>query len=124
MEYQPLSGDEIRLLTIHPSPSDESPVCVSLHHASLAVEENTASPYYALSYCWGDPTGKLDINLNGTQVAVTRNLHRALRRFRSPSLARPIWVDALCINQQDTQERSVQVLRMRDLYLRAELVLV
>lgn len=124
MEYQPLCGDEIRLLTIHPATDTDSPVHVSLHHASLGIEETTASPYYALSYCWGDPADPPEITLNGVQVAVTRNLHRALRRFRSPGLKRPIWIDALCINQQDLAERSVQVLRMRELYSRAELVLV
>ncbi|KAF8848429.1 heterokaryon incompatibility, partial [Acephala macrosclerotiorum] len=52
-------------------------------------------------------------------VSVTRNLEAALRDLRRQG-CQDIWVDALCINQHDNQEKGYQILRMRDLYQKAE----
>jgi hypothetical protein len=75
--------------------------------------------YAALSYAWGDERVTCPILLNGHQVEVTANLAKALRSFCTNDEFGgdfKLWVDALCINQQDLAERSSQVQMMRDIY--------
>ncbi|EOD45301.1 putative heterokaryon incompatibility protein [Neofusicoccum parvum UCRNP2] len=83
--------------------------------------------YGALSYTWGDQSQKRPILLNDTVVHVGRNLEAALRRFvRYPDYADglKLWVDAICINQRDLQERSRQVRRMGNIFSSALLVTI
>ncbi|KAM0136390.1 hypothetical protein ACHAP3_004620 [Botrytis cinerea] len=73
-------------------------------------------PYEALSYCWGDASVKVPIIVNGKMFPVTTNLFAALRKLRKTDSIRRIWIDAICINQDDNNEKSTQVLLMRDIY--------
>ncbi|KAK9423651.1 hypothetical protein SUNI508_04132 [Seiridium unicorne] len=57
-------------------------------------------------------------------VHVTRNLHSALRRLRQTNKCRSVWVDQLCINQDDYQERSAQVRMMRRIYSECKLAVL
>ena len=66
---------------------------------------------------------KLSITVNGLSVPVTANLHSALRRLRAERVE-CVWVDALCINQQDDEERSHQVRRMDAIFQSANQVAV
>ena len=75
--------------------------------------------YVALSYVWGAPVPKRCILINNHQFPVSPNLFDALiqlRQSRRIHQGFKIWVDAICINQADTEERSEQVSRMRDIY--------
>lgn len=91
-----------------------------------------APPYRALSYCWGPREhfglGRVFFEVGNQKKgwAVTPNLELALRRLRSndlgPSLL--IWVDALCINQGNDEEKGEQVAKMRLIYEEAFEVLV
>jgi hypothetical protein len=81
------------------------------------------SPYTALSYVWGDPQHTVSIFVNGRQVPVTVNLAGALRRLRDlPNYAKSLWVDALCIDQQNEREKSQQVQMMDVIFRKAETV--
>jgi len=84
-------------------------------------------PYDCLSYTWGSPGGNTSIELQGNVLAITKNLDVALRNIRSrihPSAEFTlIWVDAICINQQDYLERNNQVGQMRQIYTHAERVI-
>ncbi|KAL8858827.1 MAG: hypothetical protein Q9178_004744 [Gyalolechia marmorata] len=76
--------------------------------------------YTALSYTWGDPSGPGFIILNdGHILSITRNLEAALRQFRSPTDLLSLWVDAICINQADAEDKRSQVGIMRQIYLSA-----
>lgn len=78
--------------------------------------------YFALSYTWGDPERKSTIVLDGHEVKVTQNLENALRSLREcPVIPEKtlLWVDALCINQMDKDERASEVQRMRSIYVSA-----
>jgi hypothetical protein len=77
----------------------------------------------ALSYCWGESFNKLPISVDGRVVGVTSNLHAALTRLRSDGVE-SIWIDALCINQDDKEERSIQVGRMGTIYKQAKMVII
>jgi hypothetical protein len=121
--YQPLDFDthEIRVLSLRIEEENKIISC-SLEHLSL-IEPG---PYFALSYCWGNPGSRARILLGGGTAEVTASLEEALRAVRKSlcsvdgigKLIR-IWVDALCINQNDGQERSQQVRNMRQIYSRA-----
>ena len=80
--------------------------------------------YEAISYVWGDPNNTRDIECNGNTVQITTNLADALLQFRHPKRKRRLWVDALCINQADNNEKSLQVSRMGQIYKNAKRVLV
>ncbi|KAL6849866.1 hypothetical protein ACO1O0_009411 [Amphichorda felina] len=83
--------------------------------------------YAALSYSWGPPEPRRHILLNGNEFAVTPNLWDALfqlRRCQRIQQGFKLWIDAICINQGDVDERSHQVGRMRDIYALAWQVVV
>lgn len=112
--YKPLDAtkSEIRTLVLDGSIKDEAPVKAQLQHMSLEdMSQIMAIKFTALSYTWGDPTTTVDITLNGHQFPVSENLYAALKSVRQqkPSYW---WVDAVCINQEDTLERNSQVAMM------------
>ena len=124
-QYTPLGQEQkIRLVTL--SPRIES---VQIH-VSLSIEvltEEIVPEYEALSYTWGSPEHRADIFVNDSQsltLSVTSNLAIALRFLRYEDRPRTLWIDALCINQQDLDERSAQVQRMGDIYSKASRVIV
>jgi hypothetical protein len=79
-----------------------------LHLANLEVD---LSRYIALSYEWGDPSeGMLSIKMDGKPFPVRKNLYSALWHIRSETCETRLWVDALCIDQENQEERNHQVL--------------
>ena len=117
LEHEPLdeTKSEIRLLRIKSSEDEQSPIRCTLEHASC----NESWPAYtALSYCWGGANSPITITVNGCAVPVTRNLEAALSELRNRNIDL-LWVDALCINQDDVDERGHQVFRMKDIYCKA-----
>ncbi|KAL2068382.1 hypothetical protein VTL71DRAFT_16480 [Oculimacula yallundae] len=109
----------IRLLTLLRG-SEPDVVKCTLQVTKLA----DAPPYEALSYVWGDPDPPDYIMCNGHRKSVTPNLGSALKHLRFRDRDRLMWIDALCINQNDLVERSSQVRLMRDIYSRPWRVLV
>lgn len=81
-------------------------------------------PYEALSYCWGDNKIKHPISLNGRNFLVTANLHAALHRLQKDDAVRRIWIDAICVDQYNIDERNQQVRLMRQVYSSCERCLV
>ncbi|KAF1980949.1 heterokaryon incompatibility, partial [Aulographum hederae CBS 113979] len=79
--------------------------------------------FHAVSYVWGDPKPEKVILVNDHLFAITWNLAVALIRLtRTAYVPLRLWVDAVCINQQDIDERSSQVQLMSQIYRRAEQV--
>lgn len=121
--HRPLSQpDEIRVVKLLPGPFDDPIVC-TLEHIRLG-DVGTTTRFEAVSYAWGDPTQTRLITLDSAPYPVTLNLFSALTYLRSSSDETCLWIDSLCINQQDLAERSAQVPRMRDIYASAALVMV
>ncbi|KAH7304783.1 heterokaryon incompatibility protein-domain-containing protein [Stachybotrys elegans] len=118
--YHPLdiSQSDIRLLTLHPGPRD-APVSCSLTHVSLTLNPE----YEALSYTWGDKKNIGSISMDGCTFEVRSNLETALRYLRLPDSPRVLWIDALCINQDDVAEKNAQVPRIGEIYQQAAQVL-
>jgi hypothetical protein len=91
----------------------------------LRVAELEDLPEYdALSYVWGDLQHLVTIKCCGRDFAIRQNLYSALNHLRSPVQDRILWADAICINQQDLQERGEQVAFMGRIYAAARRVLV
>ncbi|KAG6360546.1 hypothetical protein INS49_011608 [Diaporthe citri] len=85
--------------------------------------------YDALSYTWGKPDEGFPIICNGRTLVVRRNLHDALRCLarrlqQAGSSPRRIWIDAVCINQSDEDEKSEHISRMGNVYRFARQVVV
>ncbi|GIZ38785.1 hypothetical protein CKM354_000218600 [Cercospora kikuchii] len=84
--------------------------------------------YNALSYSWATEDGNdrrtHKMNLNRRMFRITKNLSDGLRRIRSAKTTECLWIDAICISQDDPAERSAQVSMMFDIYRSARLVLV
>ena len=114
-------------------PEDESFRLLCLRHGAgteklqgqlLVYRLYDVPPYEALSYVWGDAANNGHIKCAGKDLPVTPNLTAALCRLRLTSVNRLLWIDQLCINQNDLQERGKQVNMMRSIYKTAETVLV
>jgi hypothetical protein len=126
--HRPLRDDlrEIRLVEIQPD-SLEEPIRLKLRYTKLGDDRLR---YEALSYCWGDAKDLQPVLLTDTDNLLPRemflnaNLFSALRYFRSLTTARMLWVDLLCINQTDVQERTLQVALMGDIFASADSVCV
>ncbi|RSL47621.1 hypothetical protein CEP54_013319 [Fusarium duplospermum] len=124
--YEPLDEDSIRLITIKPGPWDSIIEC-EVDTKRLGQGE---SRFRALSYVWGDSNVRRTIHLNGTEFEVTVNLFDGLRQIRKSMFEDgtlrqlPIWADAICINQEDKEEKAKQVPNMHQIYSTAKEVLL
>lgn len=121
---------EIRLLTVAGLDIHGTIAC-NLTTVSLVSQPRPT--FNALSYVWGDSTQRKPITVNGIATSVTANLELALRSLidRAPSanlskatIDSPIWIDAVCINQCDLEERGQQVSMMDAIYSAARLVFI
>lgn len=123
--HRPLEPGEIRIVTLLPGRFD-GPINCTLEHVKLSdlTLGSTAAAYQAVSYVWGDPTQTQPITLDGAAYPVTANLYSALKYLRETDTPARLWVDSVCINQQDVFERSAQVGRMRAIYASAAQVSV
>ncbi|KAL8372594.1 hypothetical protein RB599_000001 [Gaeumannomyces hyphopodioides] len=115
----PSRKKEIRTITILPGLANDTIRC-QLQTVSL---EDTPQ-YEALSYVWGSPENSVDIELGSVRKSVTRNLYEALRRLRFPDASRILWVNAICINQADDEEKGQQVAMMGEIYSKTERCLI
>lgn len=107
---------QIRLLRILPSSISNAPIRCELIVVSLQDDP----VFDAISYCWGDPSVTVNIYVNNKLFPVTVSLHGALQRFRGNQTRCTVWADAICINQQDREERTPQVKLMHLVYSKAE----
>ena len=80
--------------------------------------------YEAISYFWGDPIKYMKIDCNEKFLPITSNLWQALKTLRDTCRTRNVWADAVCIDQDDQVERGFQVGIMKQIYSKAERVLV
>ncbi|RYP81054.1 hypothetical protein DL769_002163 [Monosporascus sp. CRB-8-3] len=113
---------ETRLIRLQPGKWDD-PICCHLDVVSLDEKPE----FEALSYTWGEKQGnnaRSRMRLNGQDFPIALNLETALRHLRSEADARVLWVDAICINQGDIEERNEQVSMMRDIYSSSKRVLI
>jgi len=123
----PRDGQFIRVLDLHASPtlsfrSNRQALTATLRVVSLA----SCPRYTALSYRWGGYSSPKDTILcNGAvDIEVTTSCRDALLALRERFGALTVWVDAICINQDDAMEKNDQVPLMEEIYTWAERVFV
>jgi hypothetical protein len=121
--YHPINNPSgIRFIVLHPGHFDAL-IEVNIIHTTLLQ----GLPFEALSYTWGDHTTLRTIAIRSRKrcfLHVTENLESALRHLRHSNKKRLLWIDALCINQGDRQERSSQVMKMGQIYSQARNVCI
>jgi hypothetical protein len=110
--------NEIRLLDLNPGTSNQ-PLYGTLRPMSLDRNEQ----FEAISYVWGSDTKGCVLRTPCGRINITSSLHSALRRLRLERKSRTLWADALCINQEDNEEKSLQVRLMGQVYGKATRVL-
>lgn len=120
-EYESLdlSKEETRVLRLRRNPRFDAEICIELIQTTLGQV-----PFEALSYTWGTTEKPCNIILDNHQIPVTRNLYTALQHLRLRNEDRFLWIDAICINQDDHEEREQQVGQMKSIYEHAEKVLI
>jgi hypothetical protein len=143
------SKDEIRLLNLHPGMTKD-PLFFSIDHEilpSCACVLEHLQPrlakcrkcrkikelpnFEALSYTWGEKNQLEIVHCQASDhsksiayMKVTSNCASALKRLRHAVHVRKLWVDAICIDQSNTNERSAQVRIMQRMYRGASQVIV
>lgn len=118
-QYEPLydCATSFRLLRLLPIQSSMIK-CELEQRSTLDCE-----PYEALSYSWGSDEKVEQVLVNGESLWVTDNLHTALRYLALPDRHRVLWIDGICIDQNNSSEKSQQVQSMKAIYSRAEHVI-
>ncbi|KAK5989047.1 Heterokaryon incompatibility 6-like protein [Cladobotryum mycophilum] len=128
---------EIRVLELKPGSADEE-LRASLHHCSVEFDtsnksvdgtiwrhatsaQNPEQPiwYTALSYTWGEPIFSGNVVCDGHNKAITASLEAFLKRFRSKDHSITLWIDQICINQDDNKEKEKQIPLMGRIYAHA-----
>jgi hypothetical protein len=117
----------IRLLRLLPSKDKREFLRCEIFEYDLHALNTTVHLYEALSYVWGEEEKPKSIIITRDQkddheFAVTRNLHAALLQLRNCEFPRVIWVDAVCINQSDDNEKQHQIQFMPLIYAKASRV--
>ncbi|KAJ5921097.1 HET-domain-containing protein [Penicillium verhagenii] len=112
--FKPLNvqEQEVRVLTIHPDRNFDNEIRCSLRTISLKKPVK----FEALSYVWGGAEASEKILLEGYRFQVTPNLASALHYLRNGFRKRVIWIDFICIDQGNAEERNSQVLLMALVY--------
>jgi hypothetical protein len=121
--YRPLdvSRKEIRVLDVAPGHQSELIYC-HLRHVALTSQPKPV--YETISYVWGDATQRGVILLDDSVLDVPASSEEVIRRMRLVDRHRVVWIDAVCINQNDVQEKNQQVAMMQDVYALSSLNLV
>jgi len=112
-------ASSIRLLTLN-APHDTSLIDCTLKPYDL----DSCPSYVALSYEWGEVEPPVEIVINGVSSVIRHNLSLFLgvlqakmeRKTLSHDLC--LWIDAICIDQEDLSERNAQVTIMGEIYRR------
>ncbi|KAI4948095.1 hypothetical protein J4E91_006088 [Alternaria rosae] len=129
-KYTPLCGNEIRLLRITPDLFD-GPLQCSLKVVSMEKITAKVHEFQALSYAWGNDAPSYNVLLSdlpkvsdGSSTAPTqhltypirKNLYQALKHIRLTDDYLWLWVDYLCIEQTNQEEKSQQIPKMPSIY--------
>lgn len=102
--YDALQSGEIRLMNISPSQDRSEPIQATLNHQPLQY-----GTYEALSRVVESEEQRATIHVNGQPLAISGSLLEALREIRSETKNRALWVDSICINQNDREEMGEQL---------------
>ncbi|KAF4973092.1 hypothetical protein FSARC_523 [Fusarium sarcochroum] len=117
--YNSLARDtcEIRRTSLTESSGSDTHISLELRHTSISDGN-----YSALTYVWGNVDSLIEISVNGAPFSIGKNLYLGLKQIRDNGIYDWIWVDSLCIQQTDVEEKSSQVGLMHTIFSRADRV--
>lgn len=123
-QHEPLESPErqIRLLSVLPSPDG---VQARYKLKTYILGGHKTPHFYAVSYEWGPEHPLHEIIIDDRIFLIRSNLKDCLERLGSAyeGFLRPVWIDAISIDQGNRRERNLQVQIMGDIYSSAKLVL-
>ena len=115
-KYVPMKNpQDIRVILLYPR-LVFLPICCSL----LQGPNMKLLFYEAISYTWGDLAATEDILVDGCTMKVTKSVYEVLATYSSSFMPKLLWIDFVCINQEDHVEKANQVQLMRKIYGGAE----
>ena len=114
------SNNQIRLLLVQPSKDADAQI--QCHQKQVSLNDNPE--FEALSYAWGDPELVKSILVDEREFKVTLGAWSALKALRYDDRVRVLWIDAICINQEDMVERTAQLKLMGMIYRKSNSVRV
>jgi hypothetical protein len=125
-QYVPLNeeADEIRLLTLLPGTFSSE---IRLRLDITPFTQHRVPKFEAVSYAWGSTENPVNVFIGKSgreTLTVTQNLAKALPYLRHKDKPRILWIDAICVDQQNPKERGHQVKRMANIYSKAVKVLI
>ncbi|CAN9201137.1 unnamed protein product [Alternaria alternata] len=112
-EYEALENTPgaIRTFVLHPAEQLDDPILGELQHVS-----HESYKYTAVSYVWGNPLHVHNIQISDRTFGVADNLFNVLRSLRDQAEPISLWIDAICIDQNNILERNAQVQKMASIY--------
>jgi hypothetical protein len=113
------NGKCVRLLVLHPRIP-----CSDIRCSLFEVSLDNVPSYEAISYTWGDASMRENIWVNGRRLSIPKSAYIVLSNRSSFWRPKIVWIDAICINQEDIGERNSQVGLMREVYSNAFVVSV
>lgn len=121
--YRKLNSDlqEIRLLVVGPRSRGKAIRC---SFAYTYLTDQSPEKYETISYVWGDENVRGSVILNGVPTSVPASTEAVIDRVRYRRRTRVIWIDSLCINQEDLEERASQVMLMAEIYSKTALNII
>ncbi|KAH7176190.1 heterokaryon incompatibility protein [Dactylonectria macrodidyma] len=120
----------IRLIDLYPSSTDFTSAMGPTHLPPplrchiYSVPLMSLPPYTALSYTWGPPDRTHHLELSSHEFFITPSLATCLQHIRHADRTITLWIDQMCINQDDAREKNEQVPLMGQIYRQAKEVLV
>ncbi|KAI0205611.1 heterokaryon incompatibility protein-domain-containing protein [Astrocystis sublimbata] len=120
-QYAPLSDelDSMRVMELLPGSFDEPIIRITITNTRFTEVEKK---YEAISWTWGDGTSPKSVIIadDDTELQVSSNCYNVLRYLRDPVETRTLWLDAICIDQSNDEERYWQIMIMDSIYMLAK----
>jgi hypothetical protein len=128
LTYRPIeASSEIRLLVFE---DFEGPLSNEAKWKLIeGISPDAAEDFAAVSYVWGDPNKTSTFTIDGKSLEVPVNLGEFLQelprhiRRKEPSLPKRFWIDSICIDQDNDEEKPHQIRLLRTIYRDATCVL-
>ena len=116
--YRPLDEDEIRIAFIYRNPLSPDQISCTIEHVKLSAPQR---PFYkAISYTWGSDERDHSITWITRTIQVTKSCYDACKEYADHGeTGQTIWIDQLCIDQDNLDERGRQVEMMAEIYRQA-----
>ena len=117
--YSPLDSKrhEFRILVLRPGPYDK-PLrgYLKIIRFPESGKKKGSGTFETVSYVWGDKTARASITVTGQTLDIPASAVSALKCMRYRHGERTLWIDSICINQEDLQERAQQVSMMAEIF--------